>query len=180
MSETAPSGLDVSGTPDGVTLVAYASKRGSTREVAEAVARELRARGLRVELKPAAQVGDVDHYSAVVLGGALYMGRWHKDASRFVQHHERALSVRPVAVFAMGPRTLEPKDVQGSRDQLERALEAAPAVLPFTVEIFGGAVDPDKLRFPFNRMPRSDARDWKAIAAWAREVADHLTAAVPA
>ena len=86
----------------------------------------------------------------------------------------------PVAVFAIGPRTLEPDDVQASRDQLDRALEAAPAVLPFTVEIFGGAVDPDKLRFPFNRMPRSDARDWKAIAAWAREVADHLTAAVPA
>ena len=77
----------------------------------------------------------------------------------------------PVAVFGMGPATLEEKDVASSRKQLERALRKAPEVKPVSVAIFGGVVDPAKLRFPFNRMPASDARDWDAISAWTADVA---------
>jgi hypothetical protein len=39
------------------------------------------------------------------------------------------------------------------------------------VTVFGGVVDPKQLHFPFNRMPKTDARDWSEIAAWANEVA---------
>jgi menaquinone-dependent protoporphyrinogen oxidase len=71
----------------------------------------------------------------------------------------------------MGPGTLEPKDVESSRRQLEHALSAVPEVEPRTVAIFGGVIDPDKLRFPFNRMPAADVRDWDAIRAWGAEIA---------
>jgi menaquinone-dependent protoporphyrinogen oxidase len=152
-------------------LVAYATSRGSTQEVAEAVAATLRRHGLSVDVQPASAVKSLAPYEGVVLGGALYTGRWHGDARAFLQQHRHALANRVVAVFGMGPRTLEEQDVAGSRVQLRKALSKVPEVTPRSVAIFGGVVDPAKLRFPFNRMPASDARDWDAIDAWATEVA---------
>jgi menaquinone-dependent protoporphyrinogen oxidase len=167
-------------TPDGAVsacvLVAYASKHGSTREVAEAVADRLRAAGVRVDVRPASCVDHLDAYRGVVLGGALYTGRWHRDARRFLSRHRSALAQLTVAAFAVGPRTLEEADVASSRSQLDRALAHAPEVEPVTTAIFGGVVDPEKLSFPFAKMPASDARDWDAIDRWADGVAAALTA----
>lgn len=158
----------------GSILVAYATSRGSTLEVAEAVATTLRRRGADVDVEPAADVASIDGYDGVVLGGALYTGRWHADARRFLARHRRALEALPVAVFALGPRTLAPADVAASRKQLDRALARTPELEPCAVAVFGGAIDPAKLRFPFNRMPASDARDWDAVEAWAEAVAERL------
>jgi menaquinone-dependent protoporphyrinogen oxidase len=152
-------------------LVAHASRHGSTREVAEAVAGTLRARGFGVDVMPAAEVGVLRGYAGVVLGGALYTGRLHKDARRFLARHREALAGRALAVFALGPRTPAPADVAASRAQLDRALRD---VAPVSVAVFGGVLKPAELRFPFNRMPASDARDWAAIAAWAEELAARL------
>jgi menaquinone-dependent protoporphyrinogen oxidase len=153
-------------------LVAYATKHGSTREVAEALADHLRAEGLEVEVQPAREVADLKPFDGVVLGGALYFGRWHKDAVRFLERHADALETVPVAIFAMGPRTTEAKDLAESRAQLDGAL--SPDLIPATVAIFGGVIDPSKLSFPLNHLPASDARDWNAIRAWAHEAATRL------
>jgi menaquinone-dependent protoporphyrinogen oxidase len=147
-------------------LVAYATKHGSTREVAHVVAEELRLRGLCVDVAPAEQVGSVTDYDGVVMGGALYMGRWHPQATHLLTAERDALASMPVAVFAMGPRTMDPSEVAQSRRQLDRALEKAPSVRPCAVAIFGGVVEPRTLRFPLNRMPASDARDWDAVRSW--------------
>jgi menaquinone-dependent protoporphyrinogen oxidase len=156
------------------TLVAFATKRGSTRAVAAAIAESLAGRGLDVDLRAAAEVEDLRGYDAVVLGGALYVGRWHADARRFLRRHRAALTGLPLAVFGMGPLTLEPGDVEGSRKQLQRALAHTPELHPVAVGVFGGVVDPSKLHFPFKNMPASDARDWDAIEAWAGETAVKL------
>jgi menaquinone-dependent protoporphyrinogen oxidase len=152
-------------------LVAYATKHGSTIEVAEGIADVLRDRGHEVDVGPAADVRALDGYSAVVLGGALYMGHYHADAVRFLKLHRHALHEIPLAVFAMGPKTLAEADVAASRKQLDHALETVPELTPAAVAIFGGVVDPSKLRFPFKRMAASDARDWDAVAAWGHELA---------
>jgi len=156
-------------------LVTYASKHGSTREVAERVAEVMRDAGADVDVLAAAEVGHLRGYDTVVLGGALYAGRLHKDARRFLARLRDALSVRRVAVFAMGPQKIE--ESAGSRAQLDRALAKVPEIDPIAVAIFGGVIDPDKLRFPFNRMPASDARDWAAIEAWAAALAPTRTPA---
>jgi menaquinone-dependent protoporphyrinogen oxidase len=153
-------------------LVAFASKYGSTREVADAVAGTLAEHGLRVEVRPAADVTSLERYAGVVLGAGLYMGRPHGDARRFLKRHRHALAELPVAVFGMGPGSLAEKDVAGSRAQLARALDHVPEVSPASVAIFGGVVRPETLHFPLNRMPASDARDWDAIEAWGLEVVE--------
>jgi len=160
-------------------LVAYATKKGSTREVAEDVAHVIEDAGCFVDVRAAGEVESVEGYSGVVLGGALYMGRLHRDARRFLQRFRTELAELPTAVFAMGPGTAEEADVRRSRAQLERALEAIPELEPRTVAIFGGVVDPAQLRFPFNRMSATDARDWGAIREWASDVARELAARSP-
>jgi menaquinone-dependent protoporphyrinogen oxidase len=151
-------------------LVAYATKHGSTREVAEKIAETLRECDREVECQPAGEVGALDDYEGVVLGGALYTGRWHRDAVRFLDRHRCAFASVQLAVFAVGPRTLDEKDVEASRAQLDNALAKVPDISPDLVAVFGGVVDPTTLHFPFNRMPASDARDWEAIRVWAEQV----------
>ena len=164
----------------GSILVAYATKHGSTREVADSVADTLREQGLDVETLPAAQVDELSRHDGVVLGGSLYMGRWHPDALDFLKRNRAALATRPVAVFAMGPRTMEAKDVAGARAQLDAALTRVTGLDPFAVTVFGGVVDPSKLRFPLSRIQASDARDWEAIHAWARDIAETFGYGKPA
>jgi menaquinone-dependent protoporphyrinogen oxidase len=148
-------------------LVAYATRNGSTRDVAEHVAAMLRLEGFDVACRPVGEIDDVAAAEAVVVGAPLYTGRWHRDACRFVERHREAISVRPFAVFALGPRTLEPADLASSRRQLERVLRKLGPPTPAVTAIFGGVLDPKQLRFPFSRMPASDARDWDEIEAWA-------------
>lgn len=150
-------------------LVAYATKHESTHEVAEAIATRLRDEGWVVEVRRAGEVGDLDRYGAVVLGSAIYTGRIHRDARGFLGVHAEALAQLPFAVFAIGPRTSDPADLAGSRQQLDRGLRHAPQ--PLMTTVFGGVIDPTRLHFPYSRMEASDARDWNAIDAWAGEVA---------
>ena len=151
-------------------LVTYASKRGSTKEVAEAIAETLREHNPDVDLRPVTDIVNLKDYSGVVLGAALYTGRLHRDARTFLRRNRVDLVSLPFAVFAMGPKTIGTTELAGSRAQLDRALAAVPEVEPVSVAIFGGVVDPAKLRFPFNRMPATDARDWTAIRTWADEL----------
>jgi menaquinone-dependent protoporphyrinogen oxidase len=152
-------------------LVAYGTRRGSTREVASEIAATLRGHGLIVECRPAGEVDGVRVFDGVVVGGTLYMGRLHPDCRWLLDENREELAALPLAVFAMGPRTLEAHEVESSREQLNHTLAKVPELAPFAVTVFGGVFDPTSAGFPFNRMPASDARDWDAIHAWADEIA---------
>ncbi len=158
-------------------LVAYATRYGSTQEVAEAVAATLRERGLAVDFSPMRDVRTLDQYRAVVLGAPLYMFHWHKDALHFLARHREALTQKPVAIFALGPFHAEEKEYREAREQLDKELAKFSWLTPRAVAIFGGKFDPQKLTFPHNmlpalkNMPASDARDWTAIRTWASDLA---------
>ena len=166
-------------------LVVYATRYGSTQEVAETVAGTLRESGLEVDIQPMRTVRTLEGYRAVVLGAPIYIGSLHKDARRFLSQYREALSERPVAVFALGPTHDDEEERQGSRAQLDKELAKFPWLTPGALELFGGKYDPAKLSFfhklltslpasPLHQMPASDVRDWTAIRAWARELAAKL------
>ncbi|MDE3089585.1 MAG: flavodoxin domain-containing protein, partial [Chloroflexota bacterium] len=134
----------------GSILVTYATRYGSTQEVAEAIAATLRERGLAADIQPMRQVRTLAGYSAVVLGAPLFMFRWHKDALRFLSRHREALTEQPVAIFALGPIHDDEKERQDSRAQLDKELAKFPWLTPVALEVFGGKYDPAKLRFPVN------------------------------
>jgi menaquinone-dependent protoporphyrinogen oxidase len=148
-------------------LIVYASKHGSTEQVARGIGEKLRGLGLTTTIEPAGEVDDLTGFRAVVVGGSIYIGRWHNDAKAFLKRHRGALEHLPFAVFALGPGKDTPKDFENSRHQLEHALEKAPGLEPRAVAVFGGVIEPEKLRFPFSHMHHVDLRDWTEIRRWA-------------
>ena len=160
-------------------LVAYGTANGSTAQIAEAIAEVLRKDGLTAEALPAGAVASVAPYDVVVAGGALYAGRWHKDARRFVRRHRRALAERPLWLFSSGPldasaaeRDIPP--VLGVRRAADR-LDAREHVT------FGGCLQ-EGARGRVARMILSsgkggDFRDFTAIEAWAARIAAELEGA---
>jgi menaquinone-dependent protoporphyrinogen oxidase len=161
-------------------LVAYATRYGSTQQVAEAIATTLREAGLVVDLKPLREVRSLEAYRAVVLGAPLFMFHLHKDALDFLSRHRKAIANLPVAVFVLGPvhDPHDDKEWQDSRLQLDKELAKFPWFSPLTIEIFGGKYDPTALRFPLKMFagaePASDIRDWAAIQAWAQTLPPRL------
>src|SRR5208283_505934 len=126
----------------GSVLVGYATRSGSTQEVAEAVAATLRESGLEVDLRPMRDVRTLNGYRMLVLGAPLNMFRWHKDALAFLSRHRKAIGQVPVAVFALGPFHDEEKEWQSARAQLDKELSKIPWFAPVAREVFGGKFDP--------------------------------------
>jgi menaquinone-dependent protoporphyrinogen oxidase len=147
-------------------LVAFATKAGSTEQVAAAIADALRKSGNIVDLRRARDVREpVSRWGCIVLGAPSYSGRWHRDAHRFIRRHRGELERVPVAVFGMGPRSPEQEAWQRSRSQLDRALAKRSWLTPVAEVVFGGA-DPPKRR----QAARRDLRGWAAIEKWAWEI----------
>ncbi len=166
-------------------LVAYATRYGSTKETAEAIAKTFGECGLQADIRPIREVRSLEGYSAVVLGAPLFMFHWHKDALGFLKRYRQALAELPVAVFALGPFNDVEKEWQEVRAELDKELAKVPWFRPAAVTIFGGKFDPATLRFPMNlipalkKIPVSDIRDWSAIRAWAADLAARFQPAVP-
>ena len=156
-------------------LLTYATSYGSTQEVAEAIAKTLRDTGLEVDVEPMRKVLTLEKYSAFILGAPLYMFRWHKDARRFLSKHYEALTQHKVAIFALGPvGTGDEKEWQDARGQLDKELTAFPWLTPVVLEIFGGKLNPGRVRYPakifMGNVAAVDLRDWTAIRTWASKL----------
>jgi menaquinone-dependent protoporphyrinogen oxidase len=158
-------------------LVLHASEAGSTTQIAEAVAETLRARGLDADLRPVSESGDLAPYGAVVLGSAVYAGRWRPDAVDFLRRRAAELAARRVWLFQSGPLDRSP----GATDMAPPKNIAALAERIGTrgVVTFGGRLAEDAKGFVAHAMVRrgaaGDFRDFDAIRAWANGVARELS-----
>ena len=156
-------------------LVAYATKKGSTKEIAEAIAKELQAAGHTADAVEIAKETSPQGYDAVVIGGPMYMGHIDVRVGKFVKRHSTEFVKEPVAGFVvcLAAATKDPEGMAWA----EKALHAALAPLqPVAETVFAGKLDPEKLSW-FQRWitkkvksPVGDFRDWAAIAAWARDL----------
>ena len=167
---------------DHQVLVAYATKHGGTAEIAEQIGQVLRGAGLHADVMPVGDVGDLTLYSAVVLGSALYMGRWRKEAVRFLEGSEETLAERKVWLFSSGPTGEgDPTELVEGRLLPEGLQPVVDSIQPEGVAIFHGVLMRDRMSF-FERSiirmvkaPVGDFRDWDAIQSWAVAIAETLT-----
>jgi len=164
-------------------LVAYASKRGATAEIAEAIADALRQAGLEVDCRAAGEVGDLDSYNAVVLGSAVYMKRWQGDAKHFLRKHTEELSRLPFWVFSSGPVGDPSEASDPSWLEPPRIIARAERLGVRDHVIFGGRMPVDPRGPIEHAMVKNtpaqyrDMRDWEEIRSWAGGIASALRAA---
>jgi menaquinone-dependent protoporphyrinogen oxidase len=160
-------------------LVAVASKYGATREIADAIGRGLSESGIEVEVRDVTDTPDLAGVDAVVLGSAVYAGRWLEGARSFVDEHAEELAACPTWLFSSGPIGDPPRPAEGEAVHIEDILERTSAR---EHRVFAGKLDRTKLTFGERaiafafRAAVGDFRDWHAIAAWAREIAAALAA----
>ena len=167
---------------DGSILVTYASKYGATKEIAERIGAVLHRAGLQVDVLPVNGVQDIHPYQSVILGSAVYIGKWQKEAVAFLQTCEKALADRPVWLFSSGPTGEgDPvKLLEGWR--LPVGLQPiADRIRPRDIAVFHGYIDPEKVNFiekwavkSLVKKPFGDFRDWNVITSWATSIADAL------
>jgi menaquinone-dependent protoporphyrinogen oxidase len=162
-------------------LVVYATKYGATAEIAEKIGQVLRQAGLRTDVLAADNVSDVSPYKAVILGSAVYIGRWRKEAAKFLKANEKALAGKLVWLFSSGPTGADdPEELMQGWRFPGKLQPIAGRIGPRDITIFHGTVDANKLNFIEKWMlknvkaPAGDFRDWEAITAWATVIADEL------
>ena len=162
-------------------LVAYATKYGATAEIAEKIGQVLRQADLPTDVLPADEVSDLASYQAVVLGSAVYIGKWRKQAVKFLEANQKILAERRVWLFSSGPSGEgDPVELlQGWR--FPKGQQAvADRIRPQDIAVFHGEVNVGKLNFIEKWMiknvkaPVGDFRDWEAVTVWATSIADAL------
>jgi menaquinone-dependent protoporphyrinogen oxidase len=163
-------------------LVTVASKHGATSEIADAIGRGLAGAGIGAVVLPPAKVTSLDRYDAVILGSAVYAGRWLDEAKRFVERQHEALARVPVWLFSSGPIGEPPKPDDDSVDIAAlRELTGARGH-----RTFPGKLDKSQLGFGERAIVRvvraaeGDYRPWPEIEAWATEIAHSLLAVATA
>jgi menaquinone-dependent protoporphyrinogen oxidase len=158
-------------------LVAAASKHGSTSEIAQAIATELTVHGLQAEARDVAAVRTLDGYDAVVLGSAVYVGKWMSEAKAFVEANAERLRTLPVWLFSSGPLGETPMPNEDPADVPE--LMTATGAREHRLLV--GALDKDKLGLGERlvvrmvKAPYGDFRDPATIRQWADHIAGELT-----
>jgi menaquinone-dependent protoporphyrinogen oxidase len=157
-------------------LVAYGTKNGSTAGIAEIIGTTLLEEGIAADVRPAGQVDSVAGYDAVVLGGALYAGQWHRDARRFARRHAKNIETRPVWLFSSGP-------LDGSADSTDippvpQAARAVTSLHARAHVTFGGQLTEAAKGFIAKAIVRKghggDFRNPQRIQAWSRGIAAEL------
>ena len=163
-------------------LVAYASKRGSTAEIAETIAATLRREGLGVCLERCEDVRSLDGYDAVVLGSAVYMKRWRGDARNFLKKHRKSLRQMPFWVFSSGP-VGDPAEDNPDWNEPPKLIDKIEELGGKDHTVFGGCLPTEPKGFMEKAMVQGvpseyrDRRDWTQIRDWAHQIASQLVAA---
>lgn len=161
-------------------LVAYASKRGSTAEIAETIAATLRREGLGVCLERCEDVQSLDPYDAVVLGSAVYMKRWRGDARHFLKKHRKSLRQKPFWVFSSGP-VGDPANDNPDWTEPPKIAAKVEELGGRDHVVFDGRLPSEPRNFMekamVERTPREyrDRRDWHQIRNWTQQIASELT-----
>jgi menaquinone-dependent protoporphyrinogen oxidase len=150
-------------------LVTFGSKRGGTAGLAAMIGDALTQAGCDAVVSPAKDVGEVSGVDAVIVAGALYANRWHRDARRFVRRNTPALRGLPVWLCSSGPLddSAEERDIPPTAQvaKLARRVGARGHAT------FGGRLEAGAKGFPASAMAKKRAGDWRSSAHVRRWVA---------
>ena len=162
-------------------LITYASRSGSTAEIAEAIGERLTQGGIQIDVLPMQEVKDLSAYWAVIAGSPIRNSKWLPEAIQFVETHRSMLSQKPFATFTVSI-TLAMSNTEQYRQAVTKWIQPVRAqVKPVSEGLFAGRLDFSKLPINWDTLklravvalgifPKEDRRDWKAIHAWAESI----------
>ncbi len=158
-------------------LITYASKYGSTGGVANAIGKELCSKDVAANVVLIKNAGNVGSYQGVVIGSAIYMGKWMSEAEDFVKKNRDILRLVPVAYFLVCMTLSQPTEKNRAEvlSYMDPILKAVPEIRPVGIGTFAGTLDYNNLSWFTKKImkskgsPEGDFRDWNAIRSWARE-----------
>lgn len=145
------------------TLIAYATKGGTTEEYANAIASVLRDEfKMQVDLVDLRKNHDPDltQYRNVIVGSGVKIQKMHGEGANFM---ENDFGNRKVAIFLS---SLEPKE-DVIKKYVNDILERNKALKPFSVEVFGG-------RMRLLGRTSQDKRDITKAKEWAQNIAKQI------
>jgi menaquinone-dependent protoporphyrinogen oxidase len=162
-------------------LVTYASRTGTTAEVAEAIGKTLAADGAQVDVVPMKDIKDLAPYRAVVAGSAIRKSKWLPEAEQFLKTHRATLAQKPFAEFTVCI-TLAMSNDEQYRSVVAKWVEPVRSLVkPLSEGYFAGMLDFSKLPMNLDTLqlratvamhifPSGDRRDWNAIRTWAESL----------
>ena len=156
-------------------LVCYATRYGSTADIARIIGKELEAAGHHVVVSPVADVEDPAKYDAIVIGSPLYMGKWLAEARDFVSRFRFPLKERPVAVFSVG-YSLKDRTREHLKSGENALVDIRIFITPVSAGFFPGKVDPDRMSPPdkaivtLGGVTPGDFRDEDRVRSWAKDL----------
>lgn len=160
-------------------LIGYASRFGSTRDIAVRIADRVRMSGSDVDVRPVEEISNVDPYDAVVFGSGVYDGSWTAEATAFVRGHSATLARKPVWLFSVGSFGDQHPIVGGLMKREPREIsELEQVVHPRDYRVFAGVIDLEhwpawgRLRFKALGGHAGDNRQWPDIDAWATQISE--------
>jgi menaquinone-dependent protoporphyrinogen oxidase len=181
-------------------LIVYGTRYGATESTSEEIARVLQAEGFQVTVVNAKKekVRDISPYDLIIVGSGMQMGKWTKEPEQFLDQFQQELANKKVAIFvSSGVQALlehekKAEEIAANRKQYLEDKAARYHLQPVSLVIFGGVWDYNQMNFLARKAlgsfkPRIEAagfkeiqsevydtRDWEAIRAWARELADRI------
>ncbi|MDI6718973.1 MAG: flavodoxin domain-containing protein [Methanomicrobiales archaeon] len=153
-------------------LVAYATRAGSTAEIAGVIGKALEDAAMEADVRNIAEIVDLGSCDAAVIGSPLYMGKVLREVAPFIQQHSQELAEIPLAAFVVGTSMVGREEK--FREQARTIMAGAMLpIRPREIGVFAGALDPDRISvgekavIKLVKAPYGDFRDWDAIRAWA-------------
>lgn len=183
-------------------LVSYASRTGTTAEVAEAIRRvltpsppihgrppdneHLGQEALEVDVLPMQEVKDLSPYDAVIAGSAIRAARWLPEAMQFIRAHQSVLRHKPFAMYTVCITLAMSNGEQYRQGVRDWTAPVRAIVQPLSEGLFAGMIDFRKLPFNWETLklratvamgifPRGDHRDWNAVRLWAESLKPMLS-----
>ncbi len=164
-------------------LVAYASKYGSTAEIAEYIGQVLRNMGIEVDVRNVNAVNDISQYENIIIGSATRMNKLLSEAVKFATKNESNLRRMKTAYFIVGVTMKQ--NTPENREKVKGFLEPLCRIRePVSIGLFAGKIDYSKVGFSWKVMAKldksglmeeGDFRNWDTISKWANEIAPALT-----
>ena len=157
-------------------LVSAATRHGATGEIAEAIRGTLVREGFDVDVIEPSRVTGLDGWDAVILGSAIYMGRWLEPARELVERNRAQLLLRPTWLFSSGPIGNPPKPAE----EPPEVVAITESIRALGYRLFPGRLEKAELGFSEKaiiaalRVREGDFRPWRDIEAWAMEIAAEL------